>query len=182
MIIIHMDTQQDTHVLDAIYKDMSDVDNIIMVNPTRDEVEATLNEFPNESVMFLGHGDFFGLWACGSDLHNPTQYVIDGSNVDLLKDREVIGIWCYASDFAKRHKLRGFFTYMFVSNSSEARCMGFGEHTDKFCNEQNVKFCEQINKFILENVDMSDWTDKLTHDDVNFVNYNYNHLKYLYGY
>lgn len=182
MIIIHMDTQQDTHVLDALYKGFSELDNIIMVNPTRDEVEATLNEYPNENVMLIGHGDYFGLWASDNDLYNPTMYVIDGHNVDLLKNREIIGIWCYASAFARRHKLRGFFTYMFVSNSSEAQYMGFGEHTNEFCNEQNVKFCKQINQLITENVNMADWTDKLTHDDVNFVNYNYKHLEYFYGY
>lgn len=177
-----MDTQQDTHVLDALYKGFSELDNIIMVNPTRDEVEATLNEYPNEKVMLIGHGDYFGLWASDNDFHNTSNYVIDGHNVDLLYNRDVIGIWCYASLFAKKYNLRGFFTYMFVSNSSEVLFMGFGEHTNEFCNEQNVKFCNQINKLITENVNMADWTDKLTHDDVNFVNYNYNHLKYLYGY
>ena len=182
MIIIHMDTQQDTHVLDAIYKGMSDLDNIIMVNPNRDEVEASLNEFPNDSVMLIGHGDGFGLWSWSGDLDNDSMYVIDGRNVDLLHGRDIIGIWCYASSFAKRYNLRGFFTYMFVSNSSEAQYMGFGEHTNEFCNEQNVKFCNQINQLITENVNMADWTDKLTHDDVNFVNYNYNHLRYFYGY
>lgn len=177
-----MDTQQDTHVLDAIYKDMSDMDNIIMVNPTREKVEDILRQYPNETAMFIGHGDFNGLWASNDDLYNDSGYVIDALNVDLLYNRDVIGIWCYASSFAKKYHLRGFFTYMFVSNSSEAQFMGFGEHTNEFCNEQNVKFCNQINQLITENVNMADWTDKLTHDDVNFVNYNYNHLRYFYGY
>ena len=182
MIIIHMDTQQDTHVLDAIYKGMSQTDNKIMVNPTREKVEDILRQYPNETAMFIGHGDFNGLWASNDDLYNDSGYVIDPLNVDLLYEREVICIWCYAVIFGKKYKLRGFFTNMFVSNPSEATALGFGQYTEEYCNEQNVKFCEQINKFILENVDMSDWTDKLTHDDVNFVNYNYKNLKYLYGY
>lgn len=182
MIIIHMDTQQDTHVFDAIYKDLSKSDNIIKVNPIRDEVEKLLRQHKDETFMFLGHGDSFGLWASDNDFYNMSNYVIDALNVDLLYNRDVIGIWCYASSFARKYNLRGFFTSMFVSNSSEAKFMGFGEHTNEYCNEQNVKFCEQINHLITENVNMADWTDKLTHDNVNFVNFNYNHLQYFYGY
>lgn len=112
-----------------------------------------------------------------------TPYIIDANNVELLYDREVIGIWCYASEFAVKHNLRGFFTYMFVSNPMEASCLNFKGHTTEEVDEQNIHFCRQINNFINEGVEPIDFIEKLEYDDdIDFVHFNYSNMIYNYGY
>jgi hypothetical protein len=120
---------------------------------------------------------------CGNNWGDWTPYIIDANNVELLYDREVIGIWCYASEFAVKHHLRGFFTYMFVSNPMEASCLNFRGHTTEEVDEQNIHFCEQINNFINEGVEPIDFIEKLEYDDdIDFVHFNYSNMIYNYGY
>lgn len=120
---------------------------------------------------------------CPNKFSYYTPYIIDADNVDLLRDREIIGIWCYASDFATKYKLRGFFTYMFVSNPSEARFLSFGEHTTEEVDEQNIHFCNQINRFLNEGVEPQNFIENLEYDDsINFVHFNYSNMIYNYGY
>ena len=174
MIVLHIDTQEDTHVLTSLYDGLSNTK--VFVNPTRDEIESVLSGNRTETLMCCGHGSQFGLFGF------MDEYIIDGKNVDLLKGRDVIGIWCYASLFAEKHKLRGFFTYMFISNPTECGWynMNDGEDYD-FCNMQNVKFSQQVNVFVKNSVPLNEWVDKFVHDDFDFVNYNYAHLSYFDG-
>ena len=130
-----------------------------------------------------GYIDDDGCFYGYNNYSNWSPYIIDADNVDLLYDREVIGIWCYASEFAVKHHLRGFFTYMFVSNPMEARFLHFGEHTTEEVDEQNIHFCNQINQFINEGVEPIDFIERLEYDDdINFVHFNYSNMIYNYGY
>lgn len=224
MIAVLMNTQADTDVMGCILDHLADnPDNIVLVNPKRDELESVLAERPNETCLFLGHGSPNGLFRADEDwttceptdddwyeqgrqlslwdeedeyldfdlYYNSTDhyhkyesmFIIDADNVHLLRDREVIGIWCYASEFAAKHNLRGFFTYMFVSNPTEANFLGFQGHTTEEVNEQNISFCNQINNLIREGVEPQDFIDNLNYDDtIDFVHYNYSRMVYNYGY
>lgn len=162
-----------------------------------DDIEVTNNQYSDlDDIMdydtyydaFYGDCmDMSGQYCLDADISlgysRMSPYIIDADNVDLLRDREVIGIWCYASDFATKHNLRGFFTYMFVSNPSEARYLSFGEHTTEEVDEQNIHFCSQINRFLNEGVEPQDFIENLEYDDsINFVNFNYSNMIYNYGY
>lgn len=213
MIAVHINTQHDTDIMSRLFDNLSEnPDNIVLVNPKRSELEDILRSRPNDTCMFLGHGSGRGLFRADDDcepfdnvvdyddyyeymyedefkendtdsLSRWSPYIIDEDNVHLLKDREVIGIWCYASDFATRYNLRGFFTYMFVSNPMEARFLSFGEHTTEEVDEQNIHFCKQINNLIKEGVEPKDYIEKLEYDNsINFVNFNYSNMIYNYGY
>ena len=103
MIVIHIDTQQDTSFLKKTYEGISNL--ILLYNPTKDEVNKTLEENPNEDVMMLGHGSPSGLFS-----HDWKGFVIDYTNAHLLKGRNCIGIWCWAKKFAKNYGLKGYFT------------------------------------------------------------------------
>ena len=47
--------------------------------------------------------------------------LIGDADADLLKDRpNLVGIWCYASSYAHKHGLKGFFSGMFISEPREA--------------------------------------------------------------
>jgi hypothetical protein len=178
MIAIFMNTMEDTDTFAPLF---NSIDCTLLTNPTKAEVIKVLEENPTETLMCLGHGSHNGLFS--SDWGEG--YVIDFSMVHLLKDREIIGIWCYASDFARRHNLKGFFTYMFISNISEAKCHGKGVGaTDELIYEENVKFSNIINEYITNGTPLDKWVDLLYENcnhELPFVEYNYSHLSYFDG-
>ena len=113
MIVVFVNSMEDTATFSRLYDGLEDV--TLLYNPTREEVENVLRERPTERLMCLGHGSARGLFS-----HDFKGYLIDRNTTPLLQTREMIGIWCYASDFARLNNLRGFFTYMFISNPQEA--------------------------------------------------------------
>lgn len=176
MIVLHIDTELDTHVMSVLYDNMTDA--IILVNPMREEFEEVMRQHPGEPFMCIGHGSPCGLFAAHGD---EWSHIIDDTNVDLLMDREVIGIWCHADMFAEQYGLHGFFTHMFISNPTECACFAMDEHSYEECNEQNVRFATLINEYVRNGKPLNEWVETLqaSHDDVDFVNYNYDHLQYF---
>lgn len=60
------------------------------------------------------------LWPYGL-LDMRYGIVIGDADAELLKDRpNLVGIWCYASSYAYKHGLKGFFSGMFISELPEA--------------------------------------------------------------
>ena len=122
MIVIHVDTMEDTTHLKKAYEGIENV--TLLYNPTMEEVVAQLKRDDDPLVMCLGHGSSSGLFNM-----DWFGYVVDHSMIDLLKGRKMIGIWCFASSFAERYGLQGYFTSMFVSNWDEAYSFGFPNNT-----------------------------------------------------
>lgn len=179
MITILIDSQKDTNFLRGAYDGLEN--NIVLVNPSRGEVESILTEHPTERVMLMGHGSPSGLFG-----KNWMGYAIDARNAHLLKDREVIGIWCYAKDFGKAMGLKGFFTSMFISN--------YGEYRSHFPNGKEYKeeevfaeitnFVNLVNKYLKEDKPLDEWVEEMQKSadySKNFVEYNYDGLEYLDG-
>lgn len=177
MIAVFVDSMADTATFAPLFKD---IEGIYLYNPTREDLEKVLVENPTETFMCLGHGSPRGLFS--ADMRG---YLLDRDNVHLLKDRDVIGIWCYASDFARLNNLRGFFTYMFISNAQEVFSHRFGTQTNEFVFEQNQHFASKVNELIRNKTPMEDWVEILYESadriDVDFVNYNYSNLAYFDG-
>jgi hypothetical protein len=177
MIAIFMDTKEDTNTFAPLF---NNIDCTLLTNPTKEEVREVLTANPTETLMCLGHGSPMGLF--GADWEG---FVLDSTMVPLLKDREMIGIWCYASDFARKHNLKGFFTYMFISNVLEARCHGRGQGvTDEMVYEENMKFSNSINELITNKTPLTEWVETLYENcnhELSFVEYNYSNLSYFDG-
>lgn len=176
MIAVFVNSMADTATFAPLFKD---IDGISLYNPTRAELEKVLAENPTETFMCLGHGSPRGLFS--ADMHG---FLLDRDNVHLLKDREIIGIWCYASDFARIHNLRGFFTYMFISNTQECLYNRCGSYDNEVVYEQNRLFAERVRGLITENRPMEEWVDYLyeTCDyHLAFVDFNYSNLSYFDG-
>ena len=180
MIVIHIDTQKDTSLLAKCYEGIEDA--TILVNPTREEVDKILAENPNERVIMMGHGSDTALFGHLSWF----DHIIDRDNAELLKDRECIGIWCYAVGFARTHKLKGYFTDMFVSNGGEAKDLGF-KTTEKEVFDEVVVYAERINRLLKENVPLEDWPYMLRvesepdYKTKPFVEFNYTNMMYFDG-
>lgn len=176
MIAVFVDSMADTATFAPLFKD---IEGIYLYNPTRKELEKVLAENPTETFMCLGHGSPRGLFS--ADMHG---FLLDRDNVHLLKDRDVIGIWCYASDFARLNNLRGFFTYMFISNAQECSYHRCGNYYNEVVYEQNRIFAEKVRGLIAENKPMEEWVDYLYEScdsSLDFVDFNYSNLAYFNG-
>lgn len=176
MIAVFVNSMADTATFAPLFKD---IEGISLYNPTRAELEKVLAENPTETFMCLGHGSPRGLFS--ADMHG---FLLDRDNVHLLKDRDVIGIWCYASDFARLNNLRGFFTYMFISNAQECSYHRCGNYYNEVVYEQNRLFAEKVRGLIAENKPMEEWVDYLYEScdsSLDFVNFNYSNLAYFDG-
>jgi hypothetical protein len=176
IIVVHIDSQEDTKTLVPAYEGLEDA--VVLYNPSREEVIAALKEHPGDTAMFLGHGGPSGMFSV-----DWRGRVVDASMKDLLKDREIIGIWCHASDFGWNQSLKGFFTSMFISNQGEARAFGY-KATDEECFEQNRLFAGWVNELIKSGTPLKEWPDILRSKadmSIGFVAYNYKPLVYYDG-
>ena len=178
MIVVYVNSMADTATFDAIYRNLNE-DTIILHNPSRAEVDAILTERPTETLLCFGHGTPRGLFS-----HDFSDMLIDAESVPLLVNREMIGIWCYASNFGIAHNLRGFFTYMFISNQQECVFNRCGWYEDSVIFAENRLFAERVNELIRNETPLEEWVDILyeSHNtDLPFVEFNYGNLAYLDG-
>lgn len=180
MIVIHIDSQEDTKFLSKCYEELEKhgIDVTLFYNPDRKTLEEYLKYHPNEDVMMLGHGSPSGLFS-----HDWRGYIIDADNAYLLKDRDCIGIWCHAKEFGRRHGLRGYFTSMFISNEGEARCYGYSATNEDVFAEVEI-FARLVRNLIIEQVPYNEWVKRLQDAadmEKDFVNYNYSAMEYFDG-
>ena len=108
-LVIHP-SDETTTFLKLIYKDI----DCTVIN------ERVSNKILKESIkshdriIMLGHGTEKGLF--NSDYNT----IIDGSYVYLLREKECVCVWCNADVFFEKHKLKGFYTGMIISDYYEA--------------------------------------------------------------
>lgn len=175
MLVIHIISRDDTRDFDVLYRHL---DVRVMINPSRGEARRAIMD-ESDTVMLIGHGTEHGLL---NDRLNG--YIIDSSMVQLLRERTVIGIWCYAGNFADRYGLRGFFTSNFISNVDELLDCGFEmfDDADDVIRSENVRFAENVNVMLRDRTPLSEWVDLLRgsieNNDRQFVLYNYEALYY----
>ena len=175
MLVFHVNTTSDADTLRYAYEGLDGVK--AFVNPSRSAVYKALESNPNEMAMFLGHGSPGGLFG------GKGGYVLDSGMCSLLKDRETIGVWCHASDYARYYGCKGFFTSMFISNRGEARCYGY-DATEEKCIEEDIKFAKWVKELIEAGTPLSEWPNILRGKadmGVDFVNFNYTRLEYFDG-
>ena len=171
MLVIHIISTEDTNDFSGIYRGLNAT---VLINPSaRIAKEAIIDE--NEIIVLIGHGTENGL--LNSKLNG---YIIDSQWVNLLRNKIVIGIWCYAGNFADRYGLTGFFTSNFISNVNELQDVGFNNftHSDIIIQSENVKFGNMLNKYLRNSVPVDRWIDDLQqHASLYpFVQYNYEAL------
>lgn len=113
MIVIHIDNNSpDAKILSRIYEGLDRI--TLSYNRSKSNIKRLLRITGDEPVMLLGHGSPQGLFNVSQN-----GYAVGSECVEWLRGRPVIGIFCYASDFADKYGLHGFFTSMFISNMTE---------------------------------------------------------------
>ena len=173
MLVIHIISTEDTKDFSAIYDNL---DATILINPsTRIAREAIVDE--QDTIVLIGHGTEHGLLN-----KNLNGYFIDSGWVNLLRNKTIVGIWCYAGNFAYRYGLKGFFTSNFISNVDELLECGFNnfENSDITIKFANIWFSNRLNYYLWTNVPMQDWIIDLQNNAsiMPFVQYNYEALYY----
>lgn len=173
MLFIHIISTEDTNNFATIYAGFENDENTtILINPTRAQCKkAIINE--KERIVFIGHGTEGGLLNQRLD-----GFMVGSDMVQFLRGKDIIGIWCYAGNFAQRYDLTGFFTSMFISNRQElveniTSCDGCEEDIIR----ENELFSTRINELLRAQIPTSEWQQILqsyiTPTTPRFVQYNY---------
>ena len=171
----------DTLVLKHIWEGLPNV-KVFEVNshngPWTKKVDtAILAE--KDTLILCGHGYPSGLL---SSQNHGEPFLVSERNVRFVKAKRVIGIWCYASSFAKSVNLNGFFSSMFISNPVEALINNCTKSNGEIITREEILFGKRLNKLITSDTPMSEWKDKLIEQadmSIDVVKFNYRGLTYL---
>ena len=173
-LVIYVNSMDDTEDLKLVYDKL---DCEVLYNASKSTVREYLCKIPEgATVIMLGHGSGSGLFD-----HNWMGYCIDSTMVQFLRDKKCVGVWCHASDFARRYDLKGFFTSMFISNRCEAWGYGYeGEDSEIFGHTR--KFCLDVNQYLIEGKPFEEWIENLylnADTTIGYVKFNYDGLCYF---
>lgn len=130
-LLIHFEDPT-TDFLKPIYKHKNWT---IVTNDRIGKNELTKLLWQHDRIIFMGHGNEHGLFSS-----NQTRNVINSKLVYILREKECIGIWCFASTFFEKYDLKGFATGMFVSESDEALVYLNGEADSSDIKQSNWLF------------------------------------------
>jgi hypothetical protein len=173
MVIIHIISTEDTNDFSLIYKGFERKENItILINPTKSEVKKAIIK-EQDRIVFIGHGTEWGLLNQRLD-----GFIMSSDMVQFLKGKDIIGIWCYAGNFAQRYELTGFFTSMFISNRKELiDNIPSSINNEEEIIEENKIFATKINELLSSDIPSSEWQtilqNGITQNKPRFVTYNY---------
>ena len=174
--IITVVSKEDTEDFECLYN--GGLPGHTLINPTRLQVKEMLEAHTYRPLLIFGHGDERGLYD------KDYGYLIGAKEIPLLRQRScIIGVWCYASNFADHYDLKGFFTSMFISNMEEAiiHQVDRGATPEKI-KEENIKFAKNLKKAIIEKQPIENWA-KTFQDGADislpFVRFNYEALSYF---
>lgn len=144
-LIIHP-ADKSTDFLRPIYQDLKH--KTVITGPiTRDGLHALIKA--HDRIIGLGHGSPSGLFSMSSGGFG--SYILGASEVEVLRGKELVSIWCHANQFMERHKLNGLYSGMFISEVSEARYYGLNEVTQADVNESNDAFAKILGREMIRN-------------------------------
>ena len=131
-----------TDFLSNVYKNKDYT--IIRHIPSKSKIKKLIKE--HDRIILLGHGTERGL-LYNYIPHFYNHSIIGSEYVYLLREKNCIGIFCYASEFFEQYKLKGFATGMFISDIDEAYSFNVNTNKDEL-NESNILLANAINKYI----------------------------------
>lgn len=170
----------DTKVLKMRWEGLENV--TLVTNGEKERIRKALED-EKDTVLFCGHGSRPELWmphVSRKDSFSYFTYAFSKKQIPLIKAKNIIGIWCYASQFAEEFNLSGFYTSMFISSAYEAALMGInGVTADKITRLEEI-FALRINKLLKNGVPLSEWKGILSNETLNndAERFNHNGLTY----
>lgn len=172
MIVVHPHDPS-TVMLGKVYEGLDNVTLFDSYKQRKKLLEALAATPLEEPVLLLGHGCPGGLYDMRYGL------ILDDGDAELLKDRpNLIGIWCYASSYAAKHNLKGFFSGMFISEGIEA-CYKGVDATEEEANKYAWDFSQRLGDLLRQGLPLESVAKELM-DPVHITNelthYNYTRL------
>jgi len=172
MIVVHP-SDPSTKMLSLIYEG---IENVTLFDSylQRDEILSALAAAPeDEPVLLLGHGSPNGLFDLRYGL------ILKDSDAALLQDRpNLVGIWCYASSYAYKHGLKGFFSGMFISEEPEAWVNGVEADAEEI-DGKAWDFAGRFGELLRSGKPLGEIADELMdprHRDSELTQFNYDRL------
>lgn len=169
---IIVNVKEDTNNFGYLFNGIKDCN--VLINPSKGRVRKLLKESKNDLVLY-GHG-----WDSGLFNTNWNGELVGPREVEWLRQRNVVGLWCYAGNFADKYKLHGFFTSMFISNIDEANQL-LVPGTPEIILEESIKFNKLVNKLLRSHTPYSKWVDFIQNNitpNCPVARYNYEALCY----
>ena len=163
-LVIHPQDSS-TDFLTPIYmnlKSFPDFDDVTIVRGgmSKDEVDKLITE--HDRIMMMGHGSPGGLFSVGQ--FKSQGFIINHTTVPLLENKECIFIWCNADRFVEANNLKGLYSGMFISETSEAAYCGLPNTPQDVVTESNDYFAKELGSVSEKSLDEI-----------------YEHIKYTYG-
>ena len=169
---IIVNVKEDTNNFGYLFNGIKDCN--VLINPSKSRVRKLLKESKNDLVLY-GHG-----WDSGLFNTDWNGELVGPREVEWLRQRNVVGLWCYAGNFADKYKLHGFFTSMFISNIDEANQL-LVPSTPEIILEESIKFNKLVNKLLRSHTPYSKWVDFIQNNitpNCPVARYNYEALCY----
>lgn len=126
-----------TNMLRVVYADIPHT--LINYDTSASGLNKSIKE--HDRIIMLGHGSPYGLYGYN-------KFVIDMWNVQFLRDKELVCVWCYADEFVKKYKLKAICTGMIISEWGEAEYLGILPKTSDDIDISNTLFSEAIKQSI----------------------------------
>lgn len=143
-LVIHPHDES-THFLKPIYENIPDK-TVITGGITKVELNELIDS--HDRVMMMGHGSPWGLFSVGQ-FKGTAPYIIDNTVVYLLLQKQnSVFIWCNADQFVNRHKLKGLYSGMFISEVGEATYCGLPNTSQNTVDESNNSFAAILGNVI----------------------------------
>ena len=148
-LIIHPDDRS-TDFLRPIYRNIKHK-TVITGLITRDGLHALIKA--HDRIIGLGHGSPSGLFNMSAGGFG--SFILGAGEVEILRGKELVSIWCHANQFMEHHKLKGIYSGMFISEVSEARYYNLNEVTQDDVDESNDAFARMLGEEMLNTNDLT---------------------------
>jgi hypothetical protein len=135
-LLIHPDDPT-TDFLKGVYRNKSF--NVIN-DPFIDSSSIDEYIIDHDRIICLGHG-------CEAGLFGAFGMIIDSSLAPILKEKDLVCIWCNADQFMVRNKLTGLYSGMFISEVHEARMNNIETDQDAV-SRSNDLFATLLGKYL----------------------------------
>ena len=136
-LVIHPDDPS-TDFLKGMYRDK----NFNVINdPFIDSCSLEEYIIDHKRIIALGHGCEAGVFGGAFGM------IIDSSLAPILKEKELVCIWCNADQFIVRNQLTGLYSGMFISEVHEARMYNI-ETDQSTVSRSNDLFATLLGKYL----------------------------------
>ena len=156
----------DCEIMQMLWQGLPDAKVITVTTDPKKEWEYVVSkaiEAEEDMLIFAGHGTGYGLM-------HPSfngDYIFCDEFIPDVKAKNVVCLWCHASDFCTQNNFPSFSSSMFITNYNEAinnAIYGVGQDA---INKTNKRFWSELRHLIMSRVPLSEWVMRLgAHMDV----------------